>query len=161
MASAAPLFAQAPKSVDGHVFHAEDRTPCGDALIQAWPCGATFAAGTDGRFVASCSVGIDSLTVLAHGREMETVQVVEGTTHHDVDLWWLAITLEDAAVQATTSEEGYFELKKLVHRGDEIRHVRHSPRADALFAQVRERFDLSVEHKLQALFPADYPVAEK
>lgn len=59
------------------------------------------------------------------------------------------------------SEEGYFELKKLVHRGDEIRHVRHSPRADALFAQVRERFDLSVEHKLQALFPADYPVAEK
>ena len=105
MANTSVLFAQSPKSVDGHVFHAEDRTPCGDALIQAWPCGATFAAGTDGRFEASCPAGIDSLTVLAHGRAMETVEVVEGITHYDVDLWWLAITLEDAAVQAITSEE--------------------------------------------------------
>ncbi|RPG80746.1 MAG: hypothetical protein CBC74_004420 [Crocinitomicaceae bacterium TMED114] len=112
-----PLFAQRPKTVDGHVFHAEDRTPCGDALIQAWPCGTTFTAGTDGRFVASCPVGIDSLTVLAHGRAMETVRVVAGTTHCDVDLWWLAITLEDAAVQATTSEE-VAEAREVADAGD-------------------------------------------
>jgi iron complex outermembrane receptor protein len=117
MASAVSLFAQSPKSVDGHVFHAEDRTPCGDALIQAWPCGTTFAAGTAGRFVASCPVGIDSLTVLAHGRAMQTVRVVEGTTHYDVDLWWLAITLEDAAVQATTSEE-VAEAQEVANAGD-------------------------------------------
>ena len=117
MAGAVSLFAQSPKSVDGHVFHAEDRTPCGDALIQAWPCGATFAAGTDGRFVASCPGGIDSLTVLAHSRAKETVRVVDGTTHYDVDLWRLAITLEDAAVQATTSEE-VAEAQEVSDTGD-------------------------------------------
>lgn len=57
------------------------------------------------------------------------------------------------------SEEGYMQLKKLVHHGDEIRHVRHTPRADAAFAQARALFDASVQFKLQTLFPADYPVA--
>ena len=56
-----------------------------------------------------------------------------------------------------TSEEAYLELKKVVNRGNEVRHVRHTPRAEALFVLVRERFDRSVEHKLQMLFPADYP----
>jgi len=59
------------------------------------------------------------------------------------------------------------ELKNLVHRGDEIRHVRPAleqatkVQANALFAQVRERFDLSVEHKLQALFPAELPLSPR
>lgn len=53
------------------------------------------------------------------------------------------------------SEEGCHGLRTLMQRGDEIRHVRHSPRADALFAQVRERYDFSVKHNLQAMGMAE------
>ena len=77
---------------------------CGDALIQAWPCGSTFTADLDGRFEASCPEGIDSVTVLAHGHAVVTA-VVDGRDHLDIALESLAVSLQDAAVRAQTSED--------------------------------------------------------
>ena len=74
------LLGQAPVTIDGHVFHAEGHSPCGDALIQAWPCGSTFTADLDGRFEASCPEGIDSVTVLAGHAVWRTSSMVEATS---------------------------------------------------------------------------------
>ncbi len=107
---------QSPVSIHGHVFHAEGHTPCGDALIQAWPCGTTFTADLDGRFDAFCPEGIDSLTVLAHGHAVLTVPVGD-RIHIDIALRSLAVALEDAAVRARSSEE-MAESRSLADRGD-------------------------------------------
>ena len=98
------LLGQAPVTIDGHVFHAEGHSPCGDALIQAWPCGSTFNADLDGRFEAFCPEGIDSVTVLAHGHAVVTV-VVDDRDHLDIALESLAVSLRDAFVRAQSSED--------------------------------------------------------
>lgn len=98
------LLGQTPVIIDGHVFHAEGHSPCGDALIQAWPCGSTFTADLDGRFEAFCPEGIDSVTVLAHGHAVVTA-LVDGRDHLDIALASLAVSLQDAAVRAQSSED--------------------------------------------------------
>ncbi len=108
--------AQSPTSIDGHVFHAEGHTPCGDALIQAWPCGTTFSADLDGRFEATCQQGIDSVTVLAHGHAVVTA-LVDGRTHIDIALESLAVALEDAAVNARSSDD-LEEARSMEEAGD-------------------------------------------
>ena len=110
------LLGQAPVSIDGHVFHAQGHSPCGDALIQAWPCGVTFTADSDGRFEASCPEGIDSLTVLAHGHAVVTA-MVGGRDHVDIALESLAVSLEDAAVRAQSSED-VAEAQPIPEEGD-------------------------------------------
>ena len=110
------VFGQAPVSIDGHVFHAEGHSPCGDALIQAWPCGSTFTADLDGRFEASCPEGIDSVTVLAHGHAVVTV-LVDGRDHLDIALESLAVSLQDAAVRAQSSED-VPEAERVRDQGD-------------------------------------------
>lgn len=110
------LHGQAPVSIDGHVFHAEGHSPCGDALIQAWPCGSIFTADLDGRFEASCPEGIDSVTVLAHGHAVVTA-IVDGRDHLDIALESLAVSLADAAVRAQSSEDAA-EVVTVVDRGD-------------------------------------------
>ena len=98
------LFAQTPRAVHGHVFHAIGHSPCSQALIQAWPCGATFSADREGWFDAVCPEGIDSLTVAAHGFARVHVAVGDGS-HLDIALSSLAVALEGAAVHAQSSEE--------------------------------------------------------
>ena len=98
------LLGQAPVTIDGHVFHAEGHSPCGDALIQAWPCGSTFTADLDGRVEAFCPEGIDSVTVLVHGHAVVTA-VVDDRDHLDIALESLAVSLRDAFVRAESSED--------------------------------------------------------
>lgn len=111
------IFAQSPASIHGHVYHSEGHAPCGDAWIQAWPCGASFAAQPDGRFDAHCPQGIDSVTVMAHGHRVVT-QAVHGRTHVDIELECLSVSLEDAEVVDRSSEfvEGTVSMKE----GDDL-----------------------------------------
>ena len=116
LGGSAALLGQAPVTIDGHVFHAEGHSPCGDALIQAWPCGTTFTADLDGRFEASCPEGIDSVTVLAHGHAVVTA-LVDGRDHLDIALTSLAVSLQDAAVRAQSSED-VAEAEQVRDQGD-------------------------------------------
>lgn len=116
LGGSAALLGQAPIAIDGHVFHAEGHFPCGDALIQAWPCGSTFTADLDGRFEASCPEGIDSVTVLAHGHAVVTA-LVDGRDHLDIALASLAVSLQDAAVHAQSSED-VPEAEQIRNQGD-------------------------------------------
>ena len=134
------ILGQAPVSIDGHVFHAEGHSPCGDALIQAWPCGSTFTADLDGRFEASCPEGIDSVTVLAHGHAVVTV-LVDGRDHLDIALESLAVSLQDAAVRvAVLSEQidGHrfaIEIGQQVHRMPRAAQRKHQRASAAVNAQ--------------------------
>lgn len=92
------LNAQSPEWVHGHIVHDDGGAPCGDALVQAWPCGAAFPVNSQGRFDAHCPEGIDSLSVIAHGHKVEAV-AVQGRVHIDVRLTSLGVDLAHALVQ--------------------------------------------------------------
>lgn len=93
----------AQTSLHGHIYSAETRTPCGDAIIQAWPCGNTFSSDAKGAFNAECSSTIDSVTVNSYGFKTVTVQV-DGKTHLDIALVPLSVDLSEITVSTLVEE---------------------------------------------------------
>lgn len=93
------LFAQ---KVSGHVYIAESENPCSYAIIQAWPCGMTFNADSQGSFHAECETEVDSLTIVFHGFKTEIVHV-SGQSHLDVAMHPLSVMLNSITVNTPNS----------------------------------------------------------
>ena len=93
------LFAQ---KVSGHVYIAESEIPCSYAIIQAWPCGMSFNADSQGAFQAECDFELDSLTVVFFGHKTVTIKA-NGRSHQDVAMYPLAVTLKTITVNAPSS----------------------------------------------------------
>ena len=93
----------AQTSLHGHIYSAETRIPCGDAIIQALPCGNIFSSDAKGAFIAKCSSAIDSVTVNSFGFNTVTVQV-DGKTHLDIALVPLTVELSEITVSTLMEE---------------------------------------------------------
>ena len=93
----------AQSSLHGHIYSAETRTPCGDAIIQAWPCGNTFSSNANGAFNADCSFSIDSVTVHSYGFKTVTVRV-DGKSHLDIPLVPLTVEVSEITVRTLAEE---------------------------------------------------------
>lgn len=119
------ILAQSSVEVHGHVFHAEGEAPCGDALVQAWPCGDAFPVNFQGRFDATCSEGIDSLTVFAHGHEVVTVEVA-GRSYIDVSLHSISVELAYAEVDARAQGD-VLEIQVIERAGDLMSTLDRTP----------------------------------